>query len=129
MSNAANASEASEPFGKVRPVCILLGGPIYTIDGVRFEWSERFSPAVVGKSGNILDKQPGERARFWKSVGYWRDQGERVTGDGVCIYETPPEPVFVRLAGRNFAEVPPGADPEEVRKRWLRKIAPPPLVS
>lgn len=81
--------------------------------------------AVVGKRGDILDKQPGERARFWKSAGHWRDQGKRVTSEGVCIYETPPAPVFVRLAGRHFAEVPPGADPEEVRKKWLGKIGQP----
>lgn len=37
---------------------IALGGPVYTIDGIRFEWSKRFGPAVVSKGGRILDRQP-----------------------------------------------------------------------
>lgn len=104
-------------------LCLLVGGPTYTIDGIAFEWSERFGPAVVNRqTGAILDNQPGSKSKFWKSVSLWREQGCRVTEIGACVYEIPPEPVYVQIAGRHYAEVPAGSSPEEVRAKWLAKL-------
>jgi len=103
-------------------VCLLLGGPTYTIDGMPFEWHPRLGPALLGKKGQVLASQPGPRHRFWKAIDWWREQGCRVTDAGVCIYEEPPAPVYVQIVGRHYAEVAPGRTPEDVRREWLAKI-------
>lgn len=102
--------------------CILLGGPVYTIDGMRFEMHPYCGPAVVSGRGEVLDRQPGTRHRFWTAVTLWAQQGRRVTDEGVCIYEVPPEPQTVCLAGNHYVEVPPGRDPQEVRREWFDKL-------
>ena len=106
----------------MRVVCILTGGNEYTIDGIRFEFTELFGPAVVGKMGQILAKQPGPRHRLWKVVTLWAQQGKRVTKDGECIYDVPREPQYVRLAGRQYVHVPEGRAPEDVRREWFKKL-------
>lgn len=100
----------------------MLGGPVYAIDGIRFEWSDHFGPAVVGKNGEILDRQPGPRSRFWLAVTWWAQQGKRFTDDGQCLYDQPAAPRLVQLAGRNYVEVPDGEEPEETRRRWLTRL-------
>lgn len=103
-------------------VCILQGGPVYQIDGISFEWNERFGPAVVDKREEILDKQPGPRHRFWKAVTWWAQQGRRLTAEGICIYDEPKPLRLVRLAGRQYVEVPDGQEPEDVRRQWFEKL-------
>lgn len=96
----------------LRGACILHGGPIYTIDGIRFEMHPHFGPAVVSKrDGRVLESQPGPRHRFWRAVTLWAQQGRRVTAEGACIYEVPREPQTVCLVGRHYVEVPEGRDP------------------
>lgn len=103
-------------------VHLSIGGPTYSIDGVRFEYHPRFGPLCVGSRGQILDRQPGPRNKFWKSIDLWIQQGKRVTSAGACIYEIPPEPRFVCIAGRHYVEVPEGREPEDVRQEWLKKL-------
>ena len=102
--------------------CIMRGGSVYTIDGVRFEWHPRFGPAVVGKRGQIVNTQPGPRHRFWKAVTWWAQQGHVVTADGACVYDEPTQPRYVRLVGRHYLEVPDGREPEDVRREWFAKM-------
>lgn len=98
-------------------------GPIYKLGGIRFEFTERFGPVVVNRrTGAILDNQPGPRARFWKDVTLWNEQGRRVTPDGECIFEIPKEPEMVCIAGRHYVEVPEGETPEATRRRWLDRL-------
>lgn len=99
---------------------------MYIIDKIRFEWNEHFGPAVVGRSGQILKGQPKPRARFWKAVGWWREQGCKVTEGGVCVYTEPPEPQLVQLVGKHYVEVSEAREPEDVRREWLAKLKPNP---
>lgn len=118
MTHPARTFEAD--FGCA---CILFGGPIYTIDGIRFEMHPYCGPAVVGKRGQVLATQPGPRHHFWTAVTLWCQQGRRIASDGVtCIYEIPPKPQTVCLVGRHYVEVPPGRDPQEVRREWFSRL-------
>lgn len=103
-------------------VCILMGGPDYTLDGIRFEWHPRCGPVVLDNDGDPKNTQPGARHPFWLAVGWWREQGMRVTESGECIYDVPPEPRVVHLVGRHYVEVPEGKEPEDVRREWFARL-------
>lgn len=69
------------------------------------EWHYYFGPSVVhGKTGDVLDKQPGERSAFWLIAAWWKDQGCRVV-DGVGVWDYPPvETVTCAKTGRTHQE-------------------------
>lgn len=67
------------PFGG----CLLLGGPEYTIKvgigkPIRFEMHSYCGPMPT--------RQLGHNHPFWTAVTLWSQQGERVDGDGLCIW-------------------------------------------
>lgn len=65
------------------PFMIEIGGKKFT-----FEDSDRFGPLLLGKRGEPLADQPGERNKFWKAYTPWRNQGRRLAEDGkTCIYD------------------------------------------
>lgn len=86
---------------------LSMSGPTLTIDVAetvyRFEWSRRFGPAVLGKRGEILSKQPSERSPFWKAIGDWQKQGCWVRGEE-CVYEPIPkeDPDMVQVGKRTY---------------------------
>lgn len=52
-----------------------------------FEDSDRFGPVPISKNGEV--RHPGyfgENSQFWYAWGKWKDQGRRVTDDGLCIW-------------------------------------------
>lgn len=70
---------------------INVGGPIYSIQhgkiGWRFEMHRYCGPMVVDHRGEPKDKQPNEGSAFWRVVSLWAQQGQRVTKEGVAIFD------------------------------------------
>lgn len=84
-----------------------VGNPTFRLEiGSRrwfTEWHYYFGPMVVhGRTGDPLDKIPGERSAFWIIAQWWHDQGCQVV-DGVGVWQYP-EVEVVRCAktGRAF---------------------------
>lgn len=77
----------------------------------RFEDSDRFGPALIGKDGDLLkNPYPGERSPFWRAHTLWVRQGRRTEADGVtCIWHEP-KPTTVRKIGRTFFVVENGEE-------------------
>lgn len=48
---------------------------LVTWDGrvFRFEFSHRFGPLMIGKSGRTVDVVPSTRSPFWKALEQWED--------------------------------------------------------
>lgn len=42
-----------------------------------FEFHKYCGPSVLGKRGELLRRQPGERSPFWDPFQKWFDQGQR----------------------------------------------------
>lgn len=81
-------------FGKYggRVVYLSLAGPICRIqaqDGktYHFEMNGYFGPMAAKANGELRTRQYGARSPFWPAFELWQEQGERVTEDGVCIYD------------------------------------------
>lgn len=71
-----------------------------------FEWSDRFGPLVITKSGKPCVHQPtAERHPFLLAVSYWSKQGKRVGDDGYCVWERPPPMVMRHLGGNHYKYV------------------------
>lgn len=83
------------------PFLIDVNGKQY-----RFEDSDRFGPYFVGKRGQILDRQPGDRHPFWEAHDAWRRQGRRLDGD-LCIWKpfTPDKVRIVKRGRKSFVEI------------------------
>ncbi len=86
----------------------------------RFEFSKRFGPFMIGKRGRTIGSVPPTCSAFWDALQAWCKQGYQVV-DGRCVFVVPPRPVYVRLAGNKYVEVPEGRDPQDVRREWLIK--------
>lgn len=72
-----------------------------------FEDHRQFGPLVLGKNGEVLDDQPGERASFWRAHRWWIEQGENVDVDGFCVWAEPaPTHKVEHIAGSNYRLVP-----------------------
>jgi hypothetical protein len=93
---------------------------------VRFEESGYGygGPIVVGKRGQDLKNQPGERHPFWTAYGAWCKGGKRVRDGNVCVYEIPKPPRKVKLWRGNYTQADhddPRTD-EEIRAAFLGRI-------
>lgn len=97
-------------------VKILAGGRTF-----RFEFSKMFGPAMLGKRGDVIAGMPPLRSPFWKALECWCKQGHEIDAKGYAVYRLPERERFVKLAGRQYAPVPPGESPEKVRAEWLAK--------
>ncbi len=87
------------------PFLIEVHGKFY-----RFEDSDRFSPTILGKNGDPISRQPGERNPFWTAHHQWVNQGRRTADDGIaCIYDAP-EPTLYRKEGRRNIIVKAGEE-------------------
>jgi hypothetical protein len=81
-------------------VCLLLGGPDYTLEvggkAVKFEWHHYCGP--------MPSKQLGPRHMFWTAVTWWAQQGKRVDDNWRCIYDWPPHisEVAERIVGNQW---------------------------
>ncbi len=65
-------------------VCILFGGPEYTIQvglgkPIKFEMHHYCGP--------LPTRQLGPNHKFWTAVTLWSQQGERVDDKGQCIWD------------------------------------------
>lgn len=65
----------------------------------RFEWSDRFGPLFIGKTGKILRNQnpPG---KVIDAITKWEKQGKRICPNGYCIWRPEDSGVFHFLAPR-----------------------------
>ena len=86
------------------PVCILMSVErAVSVDGRewRFDWHEYMGPAVLGKRGNVLSRQPG---KVLAAISLWSRQGHRIER-GECVWDHEPEPVVEHIAGRQHRVV------------------------
>lgn len=65
-----------------------------------FEDHRYCGPLVCNAAGDPI-KQPGPRHPFWKAVTRWYEQGKKIV-DGVCAWETPPEPRIEHIGGKHY---------------------------
>lgn len=91
----------------MRVIHISMGGPDRKIRDesgkqIIFEDHPQFGPAVLGKNGNPLEKQPGERDSFWRVWQWWAAAGKVIDADGFCVWAKPPEPKLTHLGGRHY---------------------------
>ncbi len=92
----------------MKTIHISYGGPDRRIKDAtgklwRFEMHPHSGPAVQDDSGELAQKQPGERSPFWTAVSLWAQQGAVIGPDGLCTWKPEPEPTLVHLGGRNYA--------------------------
>lgn len=81
------------------PFVITAGGKQF-----RFEDSDRFGPALVGKSGALLaNPYPPERSPFWGAHRAWVAQGRRLNGN-ICMFNIP-KPTLYRKDAKGRAVV------------------------
>jgi hypothetical protein len=63
-----------------------------------FEWSDIFGPtAVSAKTGDPLERQPGERSGFWRAASIWARQGKRTepnAGRLRAVWNEPPPATY-----------------------------------
>lgn len=84
---------------------ISLGGPDRTIqvNGKRhlFEAHPYCGPVAIKRNGDPLKKQPSD---FWDAATRWYQQGQKIDGDGLCIWEHPAveEPIVKHIEGRHY---------------------------
>jgi hypothetical protein len=75
-----------------------------------FEDSDRFGPWIVSKeTHNPLDKQPGERSKFWRAHRIWSRQGRKIE-DGRCVWTEPKPTIYRTLSKRNRIIVEAGEE-------------------
>jgi len=93
---------------------------IETPDGeTRFEFSKRFGPLLIGKSGRTIDRLPAQRDKFWAALHWWCVQGHRVER-GRCVYDVPAaQPGQWSPDGKNFVY-----DTPENRAKWAAFVIP-----
>jgi hypothetical protein len=94
-------------------VCVLQGGPFYTIDvdgkNIPFEMHPYCGPMPIDKNGSGITLGP--RHKFWKAVTWWDREGRKVDADGKAIWYEPPSILedSVHLGGRHYmAKLKPG---------------------
>lgn len=68
---------------------VKLPVPIGAFHG--FDWHDYCGPVFVGKRGNPLAQQPGERHPVWDIFEQWMRHGKRVDGRGFAVL-TPAAP-------------------------------------
>ena len=87
-------------------VCVLQGGPVYSIDvggqRIMFEMHPYLGPVPVGKRGN--ERRLGPRHPFWQAVTWWQEQGRGMDlEDPMLARWSRPAPLKLRhLGGRNY---------------------------
>lgn len=57
----------------------------------RFEYHSYMGPTTLTKSGEQMERQPGQRSPFWEAFNAWADQGNRLD-DNKALWD--PEPVL-----------------------------------
>lgn len=95
---------------------VMRGGAEYTLDGRRFEWSDRFGPGFVGKRGQEVSG-PSPRDHFWKALDWWIQQGKQVDADGNCIYTEPRPQRRAHIVGKHWLDVPDHWTEEQVQAK------------
>lgn len=80
---------------------IEVGGKV-----LRFEWSERFGPFPLTKTG-AENTSIGPRHKFWRAASLWNLQGRRLEGNK-AIWHEPRKPVLKRLGGRHYMVIEEG---------------------
>lgn len=71
-------------FTRFSGLTIEINGKSY-----RFDFSDQFGPALVGKRGELLQggrAVPGQRSPFWRAFMWWSTQGYQVV-EGRAVYE------------------------------------------
>lgn len=92
----------------VGPFTITVGKKEY-----RFEDSDRFGPALIGRNGELLkNPYPSERSQFWRAHRLWVRQGRQTRDDDTCVWREP-KPTKVRKVGRSFMVVENGEEDGE----------------
>jgi hypothetical protein len=77
----------------------------------RFEDSDRFGPFLLGRSGDPLKVQPGERSPFWRAHRIWVRQGRKTDGDDItCLWAEPKPTTFYHINKRNVMIVEHGEE-------------------
>ncbi len=106
----------SVPLGDgKRAMLDCFGGAEFNIETskglIRFEWSERFGPMAVTKTGAERNLSP--RHPFWRAASLWNLQGRRVE-NGLAIWHEPRKPKLEHIGGRHYRVIEDG----EVGHDW-----------
>ena len=88
---------------------ISLAGPTRIITDAKgkrwtFEMHHYCGPIALNKSGDPMERQPGERSPFWHAVTRWAQGGHRLNGTE-CIWEEGPKPVLEHIGGKHYRVV------------------------
>jgi hypothetical protein len=78
---------------------------------IRFEWSDRFAPMPVTKTGAQRNLAP--RHPFWRAVSLWILQGRRIE-NGRAFWHEPRKPKYDHIGGRHYLAIEDG----EVGHDW-----------
>lgn len=77
----------------INVACILTGGLDYKIGVggriIPFEMHPYCGPCALTKTGREL--KLGPRHPFWNAVTLWNEQGRRVSDQGLCLWQEPPD--------------------------------------
>lgn len=65
---------------------------------IHFEWSDRFGPLPLTKSG--MPRDLAWKHRFWRAASLWNLQGQRLEGNK-AIWHEPKKPV-IKCVGRQI---------------------------
>lgn len=92
----------------MKTIHISYGGPDRRIRDAtgkvwRFEMHPYCGPGVQDDSGELADRQPGQRSPFWEAVNLWACQGAVIAHDGFCVWRPAKEPKTVHLGGGHYA--------------------------
>lgn len=88
---------------------ISLAGPTRHITDSKgkrwtFEMHHYCGPIALNKSGDPMERQPGERSPFWHAVTRWAQGGHRLNGIE-CIWEEEPKPILEHIGGKHYRVV------------------------
>ena len=110
MSDRQFSIPALRGFGKKHIFLDCFGVEDYFIDVrgkiIRFEWSDRFGPLPVTKTG-VEMRSIGPQHAFWRAASLWNLQGRRLNGNK-AVWHEPKKPVLRHLGGKNYLIIEPG---------------------
>jgi len=66
-----------------------------------FEMHHYCGPIVLNRSGDPVERQPGERSPFWHAVTRWAQGGHRLAGSE-CIWEEEKRQILEHIAGKHY---------------------------
>lgn len=99
--------------------CFGSGDYLITVKDkeIRFEWSDRFGPLPITKSG-AENTKIGPRHKFWRAASLWNLQGKRLDGKR-AIWHEPRQPVYEKkhLGGGHYKLIKV-IDPGEPGHDW-----------